>query len=121
MLVEVDEGEKYSLKKCIYVMNFDYLVYSKCCVCKIVHPAPFLFLPPSFPPFLQTHITDVTNASRTLLMNISTLTWDDSILKLLRIPKGRLKSLARSLARSLPPSLPSFGINRIALFSPLSK
>lgn len=53
--------------------------------------------PPSsvFPPLprprssCQTHITDVTNASRTLLMNLSTLAWDDAILRILRIPKGR--------------------------------
>jgi glycerol kinase len=36
------------------------------------------------------HITDVTNASRTLLMNLSTLDWDDEILKLLYIPRSML-------------------------------
>jgi glycerol kinase len=32
------------------------------------------------------HITDVTNASRTQLMNLDTLVWDQDILKLLNIP-----------------------------------
>ena len=34
-----------------------------------------------------THITDVTNASRTMLMNLETLDWDDEILQLLEIPR----------------------------------
>jgi glycerol kinase len=29
------------------------------------------------------HVTDVTNASRTLLMNLNTLDWDDELLQLL--------------------------------------
>ncbi len=32
------------------------------------------------------HVTDVTNASRTLLINLETLQWDDEILKVLGIP-----------------------------------
>jgi glycerol kinase len=32
------------------------------------------------------HITDVTNASRTLMMNLKTLDWDDDILNILGIP-----------------------------------
>jgi glycerol kinase len=32
------------------------------------------------------HVTDVTNASRTLLMNLKTLDWDDEILGILGIP-----------------------------------
>lgn len=34
----------------------------------------------------QKHVTDVTNASRTLLFNISTLQWDEKLLKLFDIP-----------------------------------
>jgi glycerol kinase len=34
-----------------------------------------------------SHITDVTNASRTLLMNLKTLDWDDDILDILGIPR----------------------------------
>ena len=38
----------------------------------------------------EAHITDVTNASRTMLMNLHTLDWDDEILKLLDIPRVML-------------------------------
>lgn len=36
------------------------------------------------------HVTDYTNASRTMLFNIHTLKWDDDILHLLNIPKQML-------------------------------
>ncbi|WP_407894263.1 glycerol kinase GlpK [Lacticaseibacillus sp. N501-2] len=36
------------------------------------------------------HVTDYTNASRTMLFNIHTLQWDDEILKILNIPKVML-------------------------------
>ncbi|HET9906797.1 MAG TPA: glycerol kinase GlpK, partial [Anaerolineales bacterium] len=42
------------------------------------------------------HITDVTNASRTLLMNLSTLDWDDEILKALDIPRAMLPEIKSS-------------------------
>lgn len=35
----------------------------------------------------KVHITDYTNASRTMLYNIHTLEWDDDLLKLLDIPR----------------------------------
>jgi glycerol kinase len=38
----------------------------------------------------KTHVTDVTNASRTLLFNIHTLDWDDELLEILDIPKAIL-------------------------------
>jgi glycerol kinase len=38
----------------------------------------------------QTHVTDVTNASRTMLFNINTLKWDDELLKLLGVPASML-------------------------------
>ena len=38
----------------------------------------------------QKHVTDYTNAARTMLFNIHTLKWDDDILKLLNIPKQML-------------------------------
>ena len=44
----------------------------------------------------STHITDVTNASRTMLFNINTLAWDDDLLKLLRIPAGMLPEVRSS-------------------------
>ncbi len=37
-----------------------------------------------------THVTDVTNASRTLLLNIHTLEWDNELLSILDIPKSLL-------------------------------
>lgn len=38
----------------------------------------------------QCHITDVSNASRTLLLNIHTLQWDDELLALFGVPRGML-------------------------------
>jgi len=42
------------------------------------------------------HITDVTNASRTMLMNLSTLDWDDEILRILDIPRTMLPQIESS-------------------------
>jgi glycerol kinase len=42
------------------------------------------------------HMTDVTNASRTLLFNIHTLQWDDDLLKILNIPKAILPEVRSS-------------------------
>ena len=42
------------------------------------------------------HITDVTNASRTLLMNLKTLDWDDEILKVMGIPRAMLPQIRSS-------------------------
>ena len=42
------------------------------------------------------HITDVTNASRTMLMNINTLTWDDEMLRVLDIPREVLPEIRSS-------------------------
>lgn len=39
------------------------------------------------------HVTDTTNASRTCLMNIRTLTWDDELLKIFKIPKDTLPQI----------------------------
>jgi glycerol kinase len=38
----------------------------------------------------RDHVTDYTNASRTMLFNINTLDWDDDILSLLNIPRAML-------------------------------
>jgi len=43
-----------------------------------------------------SHVTDVTNASRTLLMNLETLDWDDEILELMGIPKQMLPKVVPS-------------------------
>lgn len=42
------------------------------------------------------HITDVTNASRTLLLNLATLDWDAAILKALGIPRAVLPAVHSS-------------------------
>src|SRR5262249_36314043 len=42
------------------------------------------------------HATDVTNASRTLLMNLRALAWDDAMLELLRVPRPMLPRLTGS-------------------------
>jgi glycerol kinase len=42
------------------------------------------------------HVTDVTNASRTLLMNLKTLDWDEGIVALLGIPRAMLPRVVPS-------------------------
>ena len=44
----------------------------------------------------ETHVTDVTNASRTMLFNINTLKWDDDLLKLLGVPASMLPKVCPS-------------------------
>jgi len=44
----------------------------------------------------KTHITDYTNASRTLIYNIHDLCWDDELLKILDIPKSMLPEVKDS-------------------------
>ncbi|NLS13097.1 glycerol kinase GlpK [Vibrio sp. SM6] len=44
----------------------------------------------------RVHVTDHTNASRTMLFNINTLTWDDTLLKALDIPKSMLPEVKSS-------------------------
>ncbi|MDA9607307.1 glycerol kinase GlpK [Candidatus Actinomarina] len=50
------------------------------------------------------HVTDVTNASRTLLLNLETLQWSDHILDTLKIPLSSLPSVL--------PSMTYFGSNK---------
>ena len=42
------------------------------------------------------HVTDVTNASRTMLMNLNTLDWDESILKVMDVPRAMLPQIRSS-------------------------
>ncbi|HEX5465067.1 MAG TPA: glycerol kinase GlpK [Candidatus Limnocylindrales bacterium] len=42
------------------------------------------------------HVTDVTNASRTLLMNLETLDWDEDNIRLLGIPRSMLPKIQAS-------------------------
>jgi len=43
------------------------------------------------------HVTDVTNASRTMLMNLNTLAWDDSMIDLLGIERKMLPRITTSI------------------------
>ncbi|MGI8695038.1 MAG: glycerol kinase GlpK [Mycobacteriales bacterium] len=42
------------------------------------------------------HVTDVTNASRTMLMNLETLAWDEELLGFFDIPPGMLPAIRAS-------------------------
>jgi glycerol kinase len=42
------------------------------------------------------HVTDVTNASRTMLMNLVTLQWDDALLAALDVPRAMLPQICSS-------------------------
>ncbi|MBV8989218.1 MAG: glycerol kinase GlpK, partial [Solirubrobacterales bacterium] len=42
------------------------------------------------------HITDVSNASRTMLMNLETLDWDDSLLDAIGVPRSMLPEIRAS-------------------------
>lgn len=44
----------------------------------------------------KCHVTDVSNASRTLLFNIHTMAWDDELLKLLDVPRAMLPEVRSS-------------------------
>ena len=66
----------------------------------------------------RVHITDVTNASRTLLMSLATLDWDPDMLALFRVPRAMLPKIVGSaevVARTsgfgpLPDGVPIAGI-----------
>jgi glycerol kinase len=44
------------------------------------------------------HVTDVTNASRTQLMNLATLQWDEELLRFFRIPRAVLPRIVATSA-----------------------
>ena len=48
------------------------------------------------------HVTDVTNASRTMLMDLETLQWDDDLLACMRVPRAVLPEIR--------PSMSDFGV-----------
>lgn len=64
------------------------------------------------------HATDVTNASRTMLMNLRTLAWDEPMCELLRVPRGVLPEIVESAGRiavtawqeAVPAGIPVTGI-----------
>ena len=66
----------------------------------------------------EAHLTDVSNASRTSLMNIDTCDWDDQLLELFEVPRGILPRITPSsgvLAHTrgvagLPDGIPIAGV-----------
>lgn len=44
----------------------------------------------------ESHKTEISNASRTMLMELKTAKWDDELLKLFRIPRGILPTIVES-------------------------
>ncbi len=56
----------------------------------------------------RTHVTDVTNAARTMLFNVHSQEWDEELLRLLRVP--------RALLPDVHPSAHAFGIVPKAVF-----
>ncbi|MBN1589638.1 MAG: glycerol kinase GlpK [Pirellulales bacterium] len=44
----------------------------------------------------RRHVTDVSNASRTLLFNIHTLDWDDELLEMFEVPRAMLPNVRAS-------------------------
>jgi len=75
------------------------------------------------------HVTDITNASRTMLLNIHTGEWDDELLKIFDVPKSILPTVKSSseiygTSQSIAPSteIPIAGIagdQQAALFGQL--
>lgn len=57
----------------------------------------------------RVHVTDVTNASRTLLYNIHTRDWDDKLLQLLRVPRAVLPKVVDSGGICAETDAPIFG------------
>lgn len=56
------------------------------------------------------HVTDVSNASRTMLFNIHTMTWDDDLLELFDIPKAMLPTVCPSSSVYGETELAFFGV-----------
>ncbi len=59
----------------------------------------------------ENFVTDTTNASRTMLMNLDTLEWDDELLKMFNIPKNFLPKIL--------PSDANFGVAKKLLYTPI--
>jgi glycerol kinase len=55
----------------------------------------------------KSHATDVTNASRTMLLNLETLEWDEELLALFKIPKSLLPEVKENCA--------DFGVSEASL------
>jgi len=57
----------------------------------------------------RVHLTDASNASRTLLFNIHTGDWDDKLLQLLRVPRAVLPAVAASTGKLADADAAVFG------------
>lgn len=55
------------------------------------------------------HVTDYTNASRTMMMSLRTLNWDDEILRYLGVPRACLPNIRPSSDRKLYGNTPKDG------------
>ncbi|MEM9001652.1 MAG: glycerol kinase GlpK [Bacteroidota bacterium] len=62
----------------------------------------------------KLHITDVTNASRSLVFNINTMAWDDELLALFDIPKSMLPEVKQS-SEVYGHTSPNFFANKIPI------
>jgi glycerol kinase len=60
------------------------------------------------------HVTDVSNASRTMLFNIHTLQWDDELLTLFGIPASMMPAV-RSSSEEYGRVSPALGIERVPI------
>lgn len=66
----------------------------------------------------QAHVTDVSNASRTMLMSLDRLAWDDTMCRVLNVPKALLPKIVGSAEKvgvtrgmpGLPDGVPITGI-----------
>lgn len=67
----------------------------------------------------KSHVTDMTNASRTLMFNIKTKKWDDELLKILKIPfnilphvqpSGSIFGKTKKVIKKLPANIPISGV-----------
>jgi len=56
------------------------------------------------------HVTDVTNASRTLLMDLETLSWDDGLLDAIGVPRSMLPRIVPSSGVIAPSRAPLIGV-----------
>ena len=62
----------------------------------------------------RCHVTDVSNASRTMLFNIHTLQWDDELLRMFGIPASVLPDV-RSSSERYGEVAPSLGIDHVPI------
>lgn len=56
----------------------------------------------------QLHLTDATTASRTLLYNLHTQTWDDALIELFGVPRAMLSGIAPCVGRAGEVHLPGY-------------